>query len=177
LTGGYGTILQQLFSRNFPNYSLALNLNIPLRNRTAQADYITGELTLREQQLGVQRMENQVRVDVQNAVIGIQAARAQYSAAVKARQLQEQTVDAEQKKLAVGASTIYNVILTQRDLLTAESNEVAALAAYAKARTELDRATGQTLDHNNISMDEASRGAVSRPPNPIPDVPPAPRQP
>ncbi len=170
--GGYGTVLSQLFGRNFPDYSLALNLNIPIRNRAAQADMVNDQLTLRQQELSLQRLENQVRVDVQNAVIGLQQARARYQASVKARILQEQTVDAEQKKYALGASTIYNVILTQRDLASAQSTEVAAAAAYAKARVELDRSTGQTLNNNNISLDEAFRGSVSRPPSPIPAVPP-----
>ncbi|HXI44547.1 MAG TPA: TolC family protein, partial [Bryobacteraceae bacterium] len=126
------------------------------------------ELTLRQQEIGLQRLENQVRVEVQNAVIGVQQARARYRAAQKARALQEQTVDAEQKKYELGASTIYNVILTQRDLAQAQSNDVAALAVYSKARVEFDRATGQTLDRNNISLDEAFRGSVSRSPSPIP---------
>jgi len=170
--GGYGTVLSQLFARNFPTYSIAFNLNVPLRNRAAQADMINGELVLRQQQLGLQRLENQVRVDVRNAQIGLQQARAQYQSAIKQRVLQQQTVDAEQKKLAVGASTTYNVILTQRDLVTAESNEVAAMSAYAKAKVEVDRATGQTLYNNNISLDEAFKGVVSRPPTPIPATPP-----
>lgn len=175
--GGYGSVLNQLFARNFPSYSAGFSLNIPLRNRAAQADLINSDLVLRQQQLGIQRMENQVRVEVQNAMIGLQQARAQYASAVKARILQEQTVDAEQKKLAVGASTSYNVILTQRDLVTAESNLVVAETAYAKAKVEMDRATGQTLNNNDISLDEAFRGVVSRPPNPIPDVPPTPALP
>ncbi|MGA2271246.1 MAG: TolC family protein [Bryobacteraceae bacterium] len=173
--GGYGTVLSQLFARNFPTYSLAFNLNIPLRNRTAQADRINGELVLRQQQLGLQRLENQVRVDVQNAQIGLQQARAQYQSAIKQRILQQETVDAEQKKLAVGASTTYNVILTQRDLVTAQSNEVTAMSAYAKAKVEVDRATGQTLYNDNISLAEAFKGVVSRPPSPIPATPPPPR--
>ncbi len=170
--GGYGTVLSQLFARNFPNYSIGLNLNIPLRNRAAQADLINVALALRQQQLGLQRLENQVRVDVQNAQIGLQQGRAQYQSAIKQHTLQQQTVDAEQKKLAVGASTTYNVILTQRDLVTAESNEVAAMSAYAKAKVEVDRATGQTLNSNNISLEEAFQGVVSRPPSPIPAAPP-----
>ena len=170
-------MLNQLFARNFPSYSAGFSLNIPLRNRAAQADLINSDLVLRQQQLGIQRMENQVRVEVQNAMIGLQQARAQYASAVKARILQEQTVDAEQKKLAVGASTSYNVILTQRDLVTAQSNLVVAETAYAKAKVEMDRATGQTLNNNDISLDEAFRGVVSRPPNPIPDVPPTPALP
>ena len=78
--GGYGTVLKQLFARDYPNYSAGFNLTIPLRNRAAQAQAINDELTLRQLQLGVQRLENQVRVDVQNAIIGVQNARAQYQA-------------------------------------------------------------------------------------------------
>ena len=172
--GGYGAVLAQLFQRNFPNYSLGFNLNIPLRNRAAQADMINSELALRQQQIGMQRMENQVRVEVQNAVIGVQQTRAQYDSALKQRLLQVQTVEAEQKKLEMGVSTTYNVILTQRDLTTAESNVVAASSAYSKAKVELSRATGQTLYDNNVSLDEAFTGKVSRPPTPIPET--APRQ-
>ena len=170
--GGYGTVLSQLFQRNFPNYSLGFNLNVPLRNRAAQADLINSELALRQQQIGVQKMENQVRVEVQNAVIGVQQARAQYDSAVKQRLLQIQTVEAEQKKLEMGVSTTYNVILTQRDLTTAESNLVAAASAYSKAKVEMDRATGQTLYNNNVSLDEAFKGKVSRPPSAIPETAP-----
>jgi outer membrane protein len=173
--GGYGTVLSQIFARNFPTYSIGLNLNLPIHNRAAQADLVNSELTLRQQQVGIQRLENQVRVEVQNAVIGVQQARAQYESATKQRTLQEETVDAERKKLDAGVSTTYNVILTERDLVTAESNEVAALSAYAKARVELERATGQTLDSNNISLDEAVKGKVARPPSVIPPAPPAPR--
>src|SRR6185312_7065040 len=75
--GGYSTVLSQLFARNFPNYGAGFNLNIPIRNRAAQAQVINDELTLRQQQVGLQRLENQVRVDVQNALIGLTQARAQ----------------------------------------------------------------------------------------------------
>jgi outer membrane protein TolC len=172
--GGFGDVLGQIFSRNFPNYSAGFNLTIPLRNRAAQAQVINDELTLRQQQLALQRLENQVRVDVQNALIGLTQARAQYQSAIRARVLQAQTLDAEQKKLALGASTIYNVIQDQQALTAAESNEVSAKAAYARAKVELDRATGQILINNNISLDEAYRGSVARPPSALPPAPPPP---
>src|SRR5262249_24383226 len=117
--------------------------------------------------------ENQVRVEVQNAMIGRQQARAQYQAAAKQLRLQQQTVDAEEKKLAVGASMTYNVILTQRDLVTAQLKEVTAETAYARSIVEMYSATGQTLNNNDISIAEACRGEVSRPPTQIPAVPPA----
>jgi outer membrane protein TolC len=166
--GGYGTILGQLFGRNFPNYTVGVQLNIPLRNRLAQANMITAELNLRQNELSVQRLINQIRVDVQTGLTAVQQARAQYQAAVKARQLQEQTTDAEQKKLAAGASTPYNVILTQRDLATAADNEVLAQAAYALARNQLDAATGTILEKNSIQFEEAKQGKVARPPSALP---------
>lgn len=171
--GGYGNVLSQLFTRNFPNYAVGLSLNIPIRNRGAQAQAAADQLTYRQQQLVLQRLENQVRVDVQNAMIGVSNARAQFMAAQKAQVLQQRTLEAEQQKLQLGASTTYNVILAERDLITAQSNTVTAEGAYAKSRVELDRATGQILYNNNISIAEASKGVVSRPPSPIPDIPPA----
>ncbi len=168
--GGYGDVLRQLFGRNFPTYSAGMQLNIPLRNRTAQANMITAELNLRQNELFVQRMINQIRVDVQNGLILVQQARAQYQSAVKARVLAEQTLDAEQKKLAVGASTPFLVIQAQRDLATAAGTEVQAQAAYVLARNQLDFATGMVLDTNHVEIDEAKTGRVSKAPNPLPGI-------
>jgi len=166
--GGYGSVLGQLFGRNFPTYSIGLNLTIPLGNRAAQANLATATLNLRQNELQVQRQINQIRVDVQNAVIAVQQARAQYQAAVKQRVLEEQTVDADQKKLALGATTVFQVIQDQRDLATAAGNEVTAEAAYAAARVQIDLATGMTLQNNNVEFDEAKSGRVSKPPSTLP---------
>ncbi len=170
--GGYSTVLRQLFGRSFPDYSAGFSLNIPLRNRAAQADFVNAQLNLRQGELQYQRQINSVRVDVQNALIALQQARARYQAAEKNRALQEQTLDAEQKKYALGASTVFFVVQAQRDLATAEGSRVQALAAYARARTQLELATGQTLDANNIQIDEAEKGVVSTPPSPIPVIDP-----
>ena len=88
--------------------------------------------------------------------------------AIKPIQITTGYVDAEQKKLAVGASTPYNVILTQRDLSTAAGNEVLAQAQYALARIQLDVATGMTLQNNNVEIEEAKEGRVSRPSSTLP---------
>jgi outer membrane protein TolC len=170
--GGYGSVLGQLFGRNFPTYSVGVNLNIPLRNRAAQANIATASLNLRQNQLQVQRQINQIRVDVQNALIAVNQARGQYQAAVKGRVLQEQTLDADQKKLALGATTVFQVIQDQRDLTTAAAAEVTAQAAYAAARVQLDIATGTTLSNNNVEFAEAKAGHVSRAPSTPPAVPP-----
>jgi outer membrane protein TolC len=166
--GGYGTVLAQLFGRDFPDYRVGVNLNIPLRNRAAQADYVRDQLTLRQSQLTLQKQINQIRVDVQNSLIALQQARARYQAATKQRILEEQTLDAEQKKYALGASTIYQVIQTQRDLANSQSSEVNALSQYSRARVNLDVATGQILSSNQINMDEARKGVVNRAPAALP---------
>src|SRR5579863_3762563 len=163
LAGGYGNLLGEVFRRNFPNYSAGIALNIPLRNRAAQSDYVTSELELRQNELGLQQNINQVRVDVQNALIGLQQARARYAAAVKARDLQQQTLDADQKRFALGASTAYQIVLDQQNLASAESSEVQTLANYSHARIGLDVAMGRTLEANHISFDEALSGTISRP--------------
>jgi outer membrane protein len=166
--GGAGNLLGQVFARNFPDYVVGLNLSIPIRNRTAQADYILDQLTIRQSELALRKQENQIRVDVQNAIIGVQQARSGYKAAVKSRILEEQTLDAEQKKLALGTSTVYNVILIQRDLANSQAVEVTAADTYAKAIVQLDVATGQTLDRYGVEIAEAYKGQMSRPPSAIP---------
>lgn len=169
--GGYGKALSQLFARNFPDYGIGFQLTVPLRNRSAQADMVLDQLTLRQQELRRQALLNQVRVDVRNALIALQQARAAYEAAVKARELQEQTLEGEQKKYALGASTIFFVIQAQRDLAQARSAEVAAASQYAKAKVQLEAATGRILEAYNISIEEALDGRVSRPPSPLPAIP------
>jgi outer membrane protein len=166
--GGYGSLLGQIFGRNFPDYRVGVQLSIPLRNRAAEADYVRDTMTLRQSELQLQKQVNQIRVDVQNAAISLQQARVRYQAANKSRILEEQTLDAEQKKYALGASTIYNVIQIQRDLATAQGNEVTAESNYIKARANLDFVTGQILTANKVDIDEAYRGQVTHPPSPIP---------
>lgn len=162
LVGGYGNLLGQIFRRNYPNYSAGISLNIPLRNRAAQADYVTSQLQLRQTQLQLQKEINQIRVDVQNAEIGLQQARARYDSSVRARILQQETLDADQKKYKLGASTVFQVVQDQQNLATAQSNEVQAMANYSHARVQFDQALGNTLATNHISLADAQSGHVSR---------------
>ena len=171
LAGGYGNLLAQIARRNYPNYSAGFSLNIPLRNRAAQSDYVTSVLELRQNQLNLRKNTNQVLVDVQNAVIGIQQARARYEAAVKSRELQEQTLAADQRRYTLGAATAFQVIQDQRDLATTQSGEVQAMANYTHALIAFDQALGRTLEVNHVSIDEALKGRISRPSTLPPDLP------
>ena len=162
LVGGYGNLLAEIFRRNFPSYTAAVSLNIPLRNRAAQSDYVTSQIQIRQDQLTLQKTINQTRVDVQNAMIALQQDRARYDAAVKARVLSQQTLDADQKKYTLGASTVFQVISDQQDLASKASSETTNLANYSHARIAFDQALGTTLEVNHISLAEALSGKVAR---------------
>ena len=167
--GGFGSVLDQIARRNYPTYGVGLQLTLPLRNRVAQADVVRDELQLRQSEVRRKQLENQVRLEVADAQVALQQAFAAYEASVQTRVLQEQSVKVEQQKFDVGLSTNYMVIQYQSFLAQARSTEVAAKGAYAKARIALERATGSTLDVNQVSIDEAIRGRVSRPPAVLPE--------
>jgi outer membrane protein TolC len=172
LSGGYGNLLAQLARRNYPNYSAGFSLNVPLRNRAAQSDFATSMLELRQNELDLKKNENQVRLDIHNAVIALRQARARYEAAVKSRVLQEQTLDADRRKYEFGAATPFQIVQDQRDLATARSTETQAMANYTHARISFEQALGTTLDVNNVLVNEALQGKVSRETS-LPDTLPA----
>ncbi len=166
--GGYGSILGQIFRRNYPTYAVGLQLTIPVRNRIAQADIARDELQIRQAQIRMQQLRKQARLEVEDALVAVRRSRAAYEAAVQSRVLQEQSLEMEQEKFKVGASTSFFIVQYQSYLAQARSTEVASKSAYVKARTALDRATGTILDKNNVILDEAVRGKVSKPPAALP---------
>ena len=170
-TTGYGSTLNQLINSTAPDKGVGLQLNIPLRNRAAQAVQIRSELEFRQAQLRLQQIENQVAVEVRNAQFAVQQNRASVDSARAAVELGRQSLDAEQKKYQFGTSTTTLVLQNQSQLATAESTLVNAMVAYEKSKVELDRATGQLLDHYGISIDDAARGQVTHLPN-VPYVAP-----
>ena len=172
LIGGYGNILRQVFGVPTVNYQIGFTVSIPLRNRAAQAAYIQQELQLRQSELGIQKEVNQIRLDVQNALIAVTNARARYRSATTSSAVAQQVLDAEQKKYELGASTSYAVVQHQVDLANARQQEVSAISTYAQAKLQLDQATGTILENNNVIIDEVKNGRVSKTPSRIPDVPP-----
>jgi outer membrane protein TolC len=167
----YGSALDQLVTSAAPDKGVGLTLNIPIRNRLAQATQVRSELEYRQAQMRLQQTENQVRIEVLNAQFAVTQNRAAVEAAQAAVELGRQSLDAEQKKYALGASTSTLVLQNQSALATAESNRVSAMAAYEKAQVELDRATGLLLDHAGIVVADAERGEVTHAPK-IPYVAP-----
>ena len=160
--GGLHEALAQVFQSNFPNYSVYLSLQMPIRNRLDQAQDITAKLQQRQNEAALQRTQNSVAVDVRNALITLTQDKAAVDTAIQSRILAEQTLDAEQKKFLLGASTTYNVILTERDLATARSVEVRALANLAEAKVNFDRSLGRTLAVNRIDVADAKHPGPER---------------
>jgi outer membrane protein TolC len=166
--GGYGTVLSQMFKGKYPDYGVALQLDVPLRNRTARADLARDQLALRQSEVRLRELQNQARVQVEAALIAVRQAHSSYQAAVQTRLLQEKALDDMRQQYEVGVARSYDVILNQRDLAQGRSNEVVTQSDYIRARTALDRATGMTLQNNNIVLDDAFRGQIARPPSPLP---------
>jgi len=155
IAGGLHDALAQVFQSNFPTYGVSLNLNLPLRNRIAQAANIQAQLAEKQSAASLQRLRNTVAVDVRNAQILLLQDKAAVEADVRARILAEETLDAEQKKFLLGASSTFLVIQAERDLAVARSTEVRALANLAEAKVNFDRALGRTLDVNRIDVADA----------------------
>jgi outer membrane protein TolC len=158
LLGGYGGALEQLATRKYPTYGVGLNITLPLRNRIAQADVTRDEILLRQSQVLQQQLRKQAQLEVEDAVIAMRRARASYQAAVQTQALQQESLEAEQAKFEVGASTSFFIIQYESYLAQARSTVVVAKSAYLKARAALERATGTILEDNHVSLPDAVRG-------------------
>lgn len=170
-TGGYLDAVSDLGSH--PTYQVGFNLNIPLRNRSAQADQVRSELEYRQAEALLHQLENVIAIQVRNAQFTLQQSRARVDAAMQARTYQAQVLDAEQKKLAQGISTTFNVLTAMTNLATAESNLVSAMTAYEQARVSLDQVTGRTLSALGIQIGDAESANVTALPH-VPGVVPMP---
>ena len=153
--------LRNAFNNSSPDYYVGLNLNIPVRNRVAKADQFRSELEYRQAELRLEQLKKQVRIEVRNAQYALDQTGARVEAARKARDLAQRTFDITKKEQELGAGSSYQTLSAQRDLALAELDLVSAMTTYEKAKVELDRATGTTLEHNGILIQDAISGVVS----------------
>ncbi len=163
-SAGFGTALGHSLDNNAPNYGVGFNVTIPLRNRTAQADQARSQMELRQSEMRLQQLYTQIRIQVINAQYALENDRASVIAAQTARDYNAQSLDAEQKKYKLGASTTANVLQQQRTLAQGENNLISATAAYAKDRSALQQILANTLDRYGISLVDAASGTVSHKP-------------
>lgn len=141
-------------------YQGGIQLTLPLRNRIASSDAARDTIQLRQSQARTEKLSNQAREEIETALIALETTFAAYKASSTSRVYQEQLLDAERDKLEAGQSTNLLVVQNQTYLAQARSTEIAARSNWVKARIELDRATGDLLDRNNIQLDDAVNGTV-----------------
>ena len=149
------------FNNTAPDYYVGLSVNIPIRNRVAKSDQYRAELETRQAELRMQQLKKQIRIEVRNAEYALEQSRARVDSARKARDLAQKTFDITAKEQELGAGSNLQTLTARRDLSAAESTLVAAMTAYQKAKIELDRSLGTTLEANRISVESARTGVVS----------------
>src|SRR5882762_1259507 len=155
--------LGNAFNNTAPDYYIGFAMNIPIRNRVAKADQYRSELEYRQAELRREELRKQIRIEVRNAQYALEQTAARVEAARKARDLAQRTFEITEKEQKLGAGSTYQTMTTQRDLALAELDLVTAMTVYEKAKVELDRATGSTLEHNGIDIQDAISGSISNP--------------
>jgi outer membrane protein len=153
-----------LFNNSSPDKGVGVNITIPLRNRTAQADQARSQMELRQSQMRLQQLYTQIRIQVINGQYALTNDRAQVAAAQASHDYQAQSVEAEQKKYKLGASTTALVLAQQRSLAIADNTLISATAAYAKDRAALRQLLSTTLNDYGISITDAAAGTVGQAP-------------
>jgi len=171
-TVGYGSVVQNLFNSTGPNKGAGVNLNIPIRNRPAQALEARSQIEYRQAQMRLQQLYVQIRMQIINDQYALTNDRAAVNAAIANQEYNHQSLDAENKKLHLGASTTANVLVQQKGLAAADAQLISARARYATDRAALEEALASTLDRYGISIVDAATGQVSTAPV-IPGLEPA----
>ena len=162
LPSDFGTTLQNTFNYTAPEYQVGFQLNIILRNRIAKADQFRAVLEFRQNQLTFETQKKNIRFDVRNSQYALQQARARVDSQQKARDLAQKTFDVTKQEQQLGSKSSLDTLNADHDLAVAESALFTAQAAYEKAKVEIDRATGDTLDRMSVSIDDAKSGVIAK---------------
>ena len=169
---GYGSTLNNLVNSSGPNKGVGFTATLPIRNRAAQAQQARSLMEYRQAELHLEQLYTEIRMQVVNQQLALANDRAQVLSAMASEDYARQSLDAENKKLELGASTTANVLLMQRNLATAENTLISDKAAYAQVRAGLYQTLASTLQHYGINLNEAATGAVSAAPV-VPGLEPA----
>jgi outer membrane protein TolC len=164
LPTGFPGMFQNIFNYSSPEYQVGMTLSINLRNRVAKADQFRAVLQYRQSQISSEEQQKSIRFDVRNSQFALQQAQARVDAAAKARDLAQHTFDVTQQEQKLGAMSSSDTLAAEHALSLAESLLVAAQTAYEKAKVDIDRATGETLEQTGVSVDDAKIGVVSHGP-------------
>jgi outer membrane protein TolC len=152
IPGGYVDALNSLFDRNYPRWTVQMNVSYPLGGSAQEASAARARVQLNQVQAQMRQIELQVATDVTNAAIQVQNTAEAVQSAQAARELSEQRLEAEQSKFEVGMSTNYFVVQAQRDLADARNSELRATLNYRKALVEFERLQQTTLQNSNVTI-------------------------
>jgi outer membrane protein TolC len=155
---GFGGAVVNAFNNTAPDYYVGLSVDIPLRNRIAKSDQYRSELEARQAELRLEQLKKQIRIEVRNAEYALEQSSARVESARKGRDLAQKTFEITTKEQALGSGSNFQTLTARRDLAAAESALVAAMTAYQKAKIEVDRSIGSTLEANGISVESAKTG-------------------
>ena len=150
--GGYSNALSSLFGANYPTWTVQLNVSYPIGTSAADSSVARARVQLNQVEAQLKQIELQIATEVTNAATSMQSAIERVQAAQAARDFAQQTLDAEQSKFEVGMSTNYFVVQAQRDLATAQNNELQAVLAYRRSLVELERLQQTSLTTSNITI-------------------------
>jgi HAE1 family hydrophobic/amphiphilic exporter-1 len=159
LAGGFGRSLGTIGDGVYPDLRLGLSLTVPLGNRTARANVAIAESSERQAAADLQRVRQAVRVEVLNAVAGVETTAERIGAARAAREAAEIQLRSEQERFAVGISTNFLVLTRQNDLARARLDEIQALSDHRKALVELQRASGRLLHERGVVVAERGKNS------------------
>jgi outer membrane protein len=164
IPNSYASAFSNLFNGTGPNKGVGVNVDIPLRNRAAQANQVRSDLEYRQTQVALQQTENTITLQVRQAQFALQQNYAAMQAAIAARDYARDSLEAEQKKFSYGASTPTLVLQASSNLTQSESNVLNAAANYEKSKVNLDFVTAETLTKLGIELSEAESGKVTHMP-------------
>jgi HAE1 family hydrophobic/amphiphilic exporter-1 len=149
----YGGTFDEIDKGNAPYYSYGIQLSVPLANQSARNTYKSAKVTLQQVALQMKQMEQNIMVQVENAIGTARSDYESVQATRDARVYAEAALDAEQKTYSVGKATTFEVLQYQSQLTTARGNEIQALSNYEQDLANLAAAEGSTLDKLGITIE------------------------
>ncbi len=151
---GFDTLTARQLGNDTPAWGVGIAIRFPLGNRQARANYNIARLDREQALLTLKQLEQDIVVQVDNAVGRLQTNLKRVEATRAASRLAEESLQAEQTKLRAGTSTSFLVLQAQSQLAAARSAEIRARADYSESLVELARVEGTTLQKNNIVLDD-----------------------
>ncbi len=164
LPTGFTGMFQNIFNYSSPEYQVGMTLSIPLRNRQAKADQFRAVLAYRQSQIQSEQQQKGIRFEVRNSKFALEQAQARVDAAQKASDLAQRTFDITKQEQQLGAKSSSDTLAAQSALAIAESTLDTAQTLFEKAKVDIDRVTGETLELTGVSVDDAKSGVVTHAP-------------